>query len=153
MPPVEKELLILHECLYIHPAWVVLFILSNYTLSRFFFRCCDVSFHFRVKTTISWSLLTSILQYVHILYPLFAFSNVYWCPTRCPFKVTRRVPLMAQELRTLRTTLVCTWLLAGFVLVNLQFPVQFLSTILSFYFFLSQIAVKYSAPFRCIFTC
>jgi len=37
MPLVEKELLIPSERLYIHPAWFVLFVLSNYTFSRFYF--------------------------------------------------------------------------------------------------------------------
>ena len=68
---------------------------------------------------------------VHVLFVLFVFIYVYWCPTRCSYHMMwswrltcrHRVPLVEQELHALSEHLSSTRVLVTFVLLNLQLSV------------------------------
>jgi hypothetical protein len=65
---------------------------------------------------------------------------------------TQRVPLMEQELLTLRINLVWHLIVSGIRVGQSLVSCVVLSTVVFLYFFIPN-SLKYSAPLRCIFTC
>ena len=47
----------------------------------FFVPCCDVCYDFHIKTMFGSSLLPVVCRRVHVLFTLFVFVYVWWCPT------------------------------------------------------------------------
>ena len=56
------------------------FVLSN--ISTYWVQCCDVHYDFRIKTMFGSSLLPVFCRRAHVLFTLFVFVCVQWCPTR-----------------------------------------------------------------------
>jgi hypothetical protein len=47
----------------------------------FFVPCCDVCYDFHIKTMFGSSLLPVVCRRAHVLFTLFVFVYVWWCPT------------------------------------------------------------------------
>jgi len=47
----------------------------------FWVPCCDVRYDFRIKTMFGSSLPPVVCRRTHVLFTLFVFACVWWCPT------------------------------------------------------------------------
>jgi len=48
-------------------------------------KCCDVRYDFRIKTMFGSSFPLVVCMRVHVLFTLFVFVCVWWCPTHIVF--------------------------------------------------------------------
>ena len=100
---------------------LLMFMSSNYMSLRFFVPCCDVSYDCRLLSPFFGSSLTPfILQKVDILFMLFVFIYVYWCPTRFLYQ------MMFVSFNSNTTSVTCrAWLPFRITCVHYRFLVGF----------------------------
>jgi hypothetical protein len=53
----------------------------------FFVPCCYVRCDFRVKNYVRFALFPNCFVDAHVLFMLFVFIYVYWCPTQFPYQM------------------------------------------------------------------
>ena len=98
--------------------------LSNY--NTFLVQCYNVRHDFRVKTMFDLPWSSFVLHRVPVLFMLFVFIYVSWCPNTFPYQIMsvlfnkkRRFSHMEQELPTLPEHMSAPWVLVRFVLFDL----------------------------------
>ena len=127
--------------------------------------CYYVPYDFLVKKMFGLSFLPFVLSGVHVLFMLFVFIYLYFCPTRFPFQMIflqfnsnttdatsgagtakpSGATEFTQELLSLLEQPSSPLLLVEFVPLSLQFYVQcFVDLCLSFYFFWQQFYLSFN---------
>ena len=98
--------------------------LSNYIM--FVVSCFNIRYDFRVKTMFDLPWISFVLHRVPVLFMLFVFIYVYWCPNLFPYQMMfvlfnkqRRFSHMEQELPTLPEHLSAPWGLVRFVWLDI----------------------------------
>jgi hypothetical protein len=98
--------------------------LSNYIM--FVVSCSNIRYDFRVKTMFDLPWISFVLHRVPVLFMLFVFIYVYWCPNLFPYQMMfvlfnkqRRFSHMEQELPTLPEHLSAPWGLVRFVWLDI----------------------------------
>jgi len=89
--------------------------------------CCDIRYDFCTKTI---SRLPFALYQVHVLFMVFAYIYVYWCPSRFPYQmmfvlfISNTAGVTCRAGYPFRSTWVHHKFLVGFVLLELWFLVK-----------------------------
>jgi hypothetical protein len=107
--------------LYLCRPIILVFCVVLFCVFTFWVPCCDVRYDFRIKTMFGLFLPPVVCRRAHVLFTLFVFVCVKWCPTQLCCVFVLFVFVLCLVFTMLHVSMDCPFLIAPSVFSNVSF--------------------------------